>query len=174
MRARLRIEKPNANALRKNPSERPTRAMRRPATDGPTIRAPLNDTELSPTALVRCSRPTSSITSDWRAGWSIEAMMPHSTATTATCQNFACPLKASIPSAKARQACVLCVTNRSVRRLTRSASTPVKTDRSSTGPNCSVEVRPSRNGEWVSCSTSHDWVTVCIHVPVWPTSVPAK
>ena len=84
--ASIAIAKTNASAFRKKPGESPTRAMRMPAMAGPMIRAPLNAAEFSPTALVTCARPTSSITSDWRAGWSIELMIPHKTAITATCQ----------------------------------------------------------------------------------------
>ena len=38
------------------------------------------------------------------------------------------------------------------------------------GANWSEPIKPSLNGDGVSWSTSHDWATVCIHVPVCATS----
>ena len=62
------METTNARVLSMNPAKRPTRAIRTPATAGPTIRAVLNDAEFMPTALTTCSRPTSSMMNDCRAG----------------------------------------------------------------------------------------------------------
>src|SRR6202035_973785 len=42
------------------------------------------------------------------------------------------------------------------------------------GPNWSVPIRPRRNGELVSSSTSHDCPTDCIHVPMRETSCPIQ
>jgi hypothetical protein len=39
---------------------------------------------------------------------------------------------------------------------------PLTSEKSRMGANCMVPMRPSRSGESVSCSTSHDWATVCI------------
>ena len=46
----------------------PSQAIMKPARAGPTIRAALNDAELSPTALVRSSLLTISLTKDCLAG----------------------------------------------------------------------------------------------------------
>jgi MFS family permease len=58
----------------------PSAAIMRPATAGPIIRARLNDAELRPTALVRSSGPTISLTNDWRAGASKADPMPNTKA----------------------------------------------------------------------------------------------
>ena len=62
------IETPNASPLSRKPMKRPTRAMRMPATAGPTMRAALKDTEFKPTALATRPRPTSSMMKDCRVG----------------------------------------------------------------------------------------------------------
>ena len=58
----------------------PKVAIRTPARAGPTIRAALNEAELSPTALVRSSGPTISDTKDCRAGASKTEAVPSSRA----------------------------------------------------------------------------------------------
>jgi hypothetical protein len=55
---------------------------------------------------------------------------------------------------------------RSRRLETRSATTPDTREKSKRGANCKVPSKPSLRGELVSCNTSHDWATVCIHPPV--------
>ncbi len=67
-RVRAAMETAKASVLSMKPAKRPTRAMRMPATAGPTIRAVLNDAEFMPTALTTCERPTSSMMNDWRVG----------------------------------------------------------------------------------------------------------
>jgi hypothetical protein len=101
-------------------------------------------------------------------------MMPHITATTATVQYRACPLHTTIPSVSASAHCTDCVNIRMLRFGRRSARIPAKTEKSRIGPNCNVAMRPRRNGECVSCRTSHDWVTVCIHMQICETMLPAK
>jgi hypothetical protein len=53
-----------------------------PAMAGPTIRAALNEAELRPTALVRSSAWTISLTNDCRAGASKAVPMPNTNAST--------------------------------------------------------------------------------------------
>jgi hypothetical protein len=60
----------------------PTRAISRPATAGPIIRAPLNEAEFSASALESRSSPTISDTKDWRAGASNALAQPSSSAKT--------------------------------------------------------------------------------------------
>ena len=63
----------------------------------------------------------------------------------------------------------------SMRRLcTRSLIAPPRNEKSRIGPNWSAPMSPSRNGELVSSSTSHDWPTLCIHVPIRETSCPIQ
>jgi hypothetical protein len=64
----------------------PTRAIRRPATAGPTIRAALKEAELSATAFTRSFRPTRLITKDCRAGASIVWARPVTSESSAICQ----------------------------------------------------------------------------------------
>ena len=58
----------------------PTSTMRNPASAGPMTRPRLNEALLSPTALGRSSRPTISMTNDCRAGASMAAPTPSSSA----------------------------------------------------------------------------------------------
>ena len=90
-----------------------------------------------------------------------------------TCQYWTWPRPTSAASDSACTAITDWVVMSSRRLETRSASTPAKKDSSSIGRNCSVPTSPSRNGELVSSSTSHDWATDCIHVPMSETSWPA-
>ena len=56
--------------------------MSRPATAGPASRAALKEAELSPTALLRSSGPTISLTKLWRAGASNAEPTPKTKAST--------------------------------------------------------------------------------------------
>ena len=67
-------------ASMRNAGATPNAPIARPATAGPTIRAPLNIAELSATALPRSSRPTISTAKAWRVGMSIAFRMPITTA----------------------------------------------------------------------------------------------
>ena len=58
----------------------PRAAISRPASAGPIIRARLNDAEFRPTALVRSSGPTISLTNDCRAGASKADPIPNTNA----------------------------------------------------------------------------------------------
>lgn len=60
----------------------PQLAITNPPMAGPTSRALLNWAEVSPTALTTCSRPTSSVTNDCRAGLSNAFVSPSTTAST--------------------------------------------------------------------------------------------
>ena len=64
----------------------PSRAIRRPATAGPTMRAALNEAELSATAFTRSARPTSRITKDCRTGESSVLARPVTSPSSAICQ----------------------------------------------------------------------------------------
>jgi len=76
----------NPRPLTKNVHPMPTRPITSPATAGPTMRARLKPAELSATALDTSARPTSSITNDWRAGWSTTLAKPSARPNVATCQ----------------------------------------------------------------------------------------
>ena len=66
------------------------------------------------------------------------------------------------------------VTSSSRRLRTRSAIAPDTIEKRRIGPNWSVPIRPSSNGEEVSWSTSQDWATVCIQDPTCATNCAAK
>ena len=138
-----------------------------PASAGPTIRDALNSIELSATALIRCSRPTSSTTNDWRTGLSIAVMMPWIVASTYTCQSWIAPVPTSMAKTAAWSSAATCVivTRRCLGQ--RSVITPPISESNSTGRNWSAVTRPSAKGEWVSWSTSQSCAVRCIQLPVW-------
>ncbi len=73
----------------------PRAAISRPASAGPIMRARLKDAEFRPTALVRSSGPTISLTNDCRVGASNADPMPNTKASAKTCQVCATPVTAS-------------------------------------------------------------------------------
>ena len=149
-------------ALTRKAGTTPKRAMTSPPTAGPTMRAALKAAEFSATALTRSALPTSSAISDWRAGPSTVWARPASTATTPTCQYRTRPEATSAASTSASVASVRLVATSSRRLGSRSAMAPLTIEKRRIGANCRVPMSPSRRGESVSCSTSHDWATVCI------------
>jgi hypothetical protein len=72
----------NVSALSRNTGPVPTQPMSTPARPGPMSRALLKEALLSPTALGRSSRGTSSETNVCRAGPSIAVAVPSSAAKT--------------------------------------------------------------------------------------------
>src|SRR5581483_6787053 len=148
--------------------------MTRPPMLGPMIRAVLKHAELSEIALLTSSRPTISATSDCRAGPSSTLASPTPVASTATCQYSTWPRYTSVPSSRASPPSTDWVTIRTRFLGSRSASAPDTMEKRRIGPNCSVPISPSKSGDEVSCSTSHDWATVCIQEPTWATNWAAK
>ena len=73
-------------------------------------------------------------------------------------------------SAKASNIRLVCVKTRIRCRLLRSARTPPNDAKRSTGTCEENATSPSITVEPVSRYTSHDWATVCIHVPTSDTS----
>ena len=144
--------------------------MRTPATAGPTMRAALNEAELSATALPTSSRPTSSTTKDWRTGWSTALTKPRMSASAHTCQYWTAPVQTRTASNTAWQRYVVWLAMSTRRLCSRSAAAPATIENSSTGANCSVLISPSLSGEPVSWSTSQDWATAWIQPPTWATS----
>ena len=81
----------NETALRKKQAAVPTctlanAPMTRPATAGPSKRAPLKVAELSAMALGKSALPTISTMNDCRAGMSKALIVPNANESTATCQ----------------------------------------------------------------------------------------
>src|SRR5262245_14081545 len=147
----------------------PYRAMTRPPSPGPTMRAALNEAELRATALATLARPTISATSDCRAGWSSTFTRPEQKARRATCQYSTWPEATRAARPKAWPPCAICVITMSRRFCTRSARAPEAREKSRMGANWSEPISPSLKGDEVSWRTSHDWATVCIQLPVWAT-----
>src|SRR5439155_190662 len=146
----------------------------RAATAGPTMRAPLNAAELRAIAFTRSSFPTISTTKTWRVGMSITFAQPRRSARTATCQYWTCPLQTSAVIVNAWRARADWVARISRRLGSRSTIAPATTENIKTGANWNVPMSPSLSGEPLSCSTSHDWATDCIHVPISETSWPPQ
>jgi hypothetical protein len=150
MRESAEITTAKDRPLRMKAMSTPKRAMRSPATTGPTIRAVLKAAELSATALTMSALPTSSATKDWRVGMSMVFTQPSTKASAQTCQYSTCPKRTRKPRTTASSAMAICV-QRSTRRFgRRSARAPVKREKRSTGANCRVPISPSRSGEPVS------------------------
>src|SRR2546425_365683 len=125
-------------------------------------------------ALVSPGLPTRSTMKDWRAGMSSVLASPYRVASTATCQYLTWPLHTSADRASAWTMSALWVPMMSRRLRTRSLMAPPTKENRSIGANCSVPIIPSLNGELVSSSTSHDWPTLCIQVPISETSWPPQ
>ncbi len=134
----------------------------------------MNIAEFSATALTRSSDPTSSATKVCLAGMSSAFTTPMYVADTATCQYWMARVQTRIPRLSAGSISASWVPMTSVRLGNRSVRAPARTARNSTGANWSALMIPSLSGEAVSSSTSQDWPTVCIHVPMSETSWPAQ
>ena len=148
----------------------PKRAITSPPRPGPTMRAALNDAELSATALATSPRPTISATKDCRDGCSSTLTSPLMKASTATCQYSTRPDATRAARIRARQPRAVWVHMRSRRLGRRSARAPEAMEKSRMGANWREPMSPSLNGDGVSWSTSHDCATVCIHDPVCATN----
>jgi hypothetical protein len=137
-------------------------------------RATLNAVALSETALESLSAGTSSLTNACRTGASNADTMPRAPAKTNTIQSSTTPVRVRMPSPSPSAAIVIWVMNRMVRRLKRSATSPVSGTSSSCGAKLSAIVNPtavaSSSVSWVS--TSQSWAMRCIHAPVLETSAP--
>ena len=162
----------NDRPLMKNAVEMSNTPMVRPATAGPTIRAALKIAEFRATALPMSSRPTISMTNDWRVGMSMAWVQPRAKARMTISQTWTVPVAVRMPRMKAR----LIETDwvaMSVRRLGRlSATIPPNRPKIITGTNCAAATTPSMNGSFVRVRTSQAWATACIQVPTsemsWP------
>src|SRR2546426_11424177 len=86
----------NAPALMKYAGATPARAMSSPAAAGPAMRATLKAAELSATALATSVRPASSTTNACRTGKSTVLAIPHTMASTHTCQYRTWPVTMSV------------------------------------------------------------------------------
>src|SRR5947208_4441680 len=110
----------------------------------------------------------------WRVGMSITSAQPRRSARTATCEYWTCPLQTSAVIVNAWRARADWVARISRRLGSRSTIAPATTENIKTGANWNVPMSPSLSGEPLSCSTSHDWATDCIHVPISETSWPPQ
>ena len=101
---------------------------------------------------------------------------PSASANRYTCHSCACPLSTRTPSPAASTPWPTCVAISSLRRSTRSASSPAYGDSRSTGANCRAVVMPTAtpDSSVSSVRTSQSWATRCIQVPTFATSAPAN
>ena len=93
----------------------PTCAMRRPAIDGPTMRAQLKAELLSEMAFIKSSRLVISITNDCRAGISNAIVIPPSTASTMMCHGCTSFVQTSAAIASERIMKQICVATTTAR-----------------------------------------------------------
>ena len=70
--------------MNRKQSGTPSRAIRTPASDGPTTAAPFHIEEFSAIAFIRSSRPTISIANACRVGMSTTWIAPQTSAATIT------------------------------------------------------------------------------------------
>ena len=82
----------NERPLMKKAIEMSNTPIVSPATAGPTIRAALKIAELRATALPMSSRPTISMTNDWRVGMSTAFVQPRAKARRTICQTWTVPV----------------------------------------------------------------------------------
>ena len=136
--------------LRKKHAPRPACAIRKPATAGPTTRAPLKTELLSDTAFIKSSRLVISTTKAWRAGMSNAMATPPSAASTMMCQGRTSPLPTSAANTNASTIMPLCVKSSTVRLGCRSATDPPHIENSSIGAEPTAATMPSRSFEPVS------------------------
>src|SRR5437899_2044477 len=141
----------------------PSAAMRKPNPSAP-----------SPSTFRATRGTTIAKLKTWRVGMSITFAQPRRSARTATCQYWTCPLQTSAVIVNAWRARADWVARISRRLGSRSTIAPATTENIKTGANWNVPMSPSLSGEPLSCSTSHDWATDCIHVPISETSWPPQ
>ena len=132
---------------------------------GPMTRARLKPLELSAMAPGRSSRPTSSMTSDCRAGISKAPMKPLASAKTSSQPTVMCPDQVNHQSSAAwtpRSVWAI----RTTRSLSdRSTNQPACIDTSRIGNDDAEATRPTRNGLFESSNASQPSDIDCIQVP---------
>ena len=124
--------------------------MRKPATAGPTTRAPLTMELLSDTAFIRSSRLVISTMNACREGMSKAIATPPSPASTRMCQGRMCPLPTSAAYPNASSIIPFCVKQTTVRLGCRSATEPPQTESSSRGNDPTAATVPNRTLEPVN------------------------
>ncbi len=140
--------------------------------EGPSIRATLNVTELSATAFIKSSCPTSSTTNDCLSGISSVLTSPISVEVIKRCQYCILPDQTSRNSANVISMESDWVTMSIFFFGRRSISTPANSENSSTGTNCSALTKLSSSADFVSVYASHGCAVFCIHVPMVETHMP--
>ena len=143
----------------------PNAPIVRPATAGPTTRAPLNIAELIATALPISRGPTISMANAWRTGMSTALAQPSSTASRMIIQTSTTPVAVSTVRMTASTIIVACTASNVWRLGSTSARTPANRPKIITGRNWAVATTPSQNGSPVRVRTSQPCATCCIHVP---------
>src|SRR5262249_49077737 len=168
-RVKVRTTTRNERPFRPNAGATPSRAIRRPAAAGPTIRAALRAAEVRDTALRTSAFPTIAVTKAWRAGRARGVASPATAARgrSAMDQEAPGPVGRGRARSRAWRAKTSWVATRTRRRGKRSTSVPDTSERSRNGPNWRVPRSPSRNGELVSSRTSQACATDCIQEPNW-------
>src|SRR5262245_903853 len=160
----------NENAFSPNAHDGPSVASTIPASAGPNARAPVNDIELSRTALNIASLGTSCGTNDCHAAIVRPEPTPLTITQASTRAVVAVPVDQSAQSAAAIAIMRPCDQMSTIRRSWRSAREPPSGLTSVAGKNAQKALTPTHAVEWVSWSTTYGTVTVCIHVPVLETS----
>ena len=148
----------------------PAAATISPATAGPTARARLTATPLSASADGKSRRPTSSGMIACQAGAFSALPVPTRKVNSRRLQTFAPPSSVSPPRAALARSIQLCVTIRSRRRSTTSASAPATNARRKTGSVVAAWTRAIRIGEMVRDVISQVAPTSCIQVPTFDAS----
>ena len=125
-------------ALMTSDGPTPQRAIRTPASAGPTRRAPLKDALFSPTALGRSSGPTISDANACRVGLSTAEIAPSMSASAYTCHNSVVFVRTRTARSAALIESSTCVQMRIVRLGKRSATAPPHGPSSAIGRNWSA------------------------------------
>ncbi len=142
--------------------------------DGPMSRVPFMSSEFIATALAKSSRWSSSCTKiDWRVGISNALQMPAKSASPAMSGSVIRCSPESTASTTDCSAISESTRIRSLRRLTRSPSTPAKGARNRFGALARKPMRPVNHVEpdrrYAIHMNATDWIHVPIIETVWPT-----
>ena len=137
-------------------------------------RARLNCIEFMAIAFGTSSRLTSSGSSEMYAGPLNDCALPVRNDSRKMCQTCTVRVQIRKPSTRAKLICRYCDSSMILRRSTRSAITPPKSENRSIGPVARNPSTPSRNAEFVMFRTTHPCATVCIHVPTVEVKAPIQ
>ena len=152
----------------------PNTPMEKPPSAGPMTRERLNCIEFKAMPCLSCSRSKRSPIKACQAGMPTVLNVPLMSAIRMICQTVIICSVVKMPNNVAVLRKMICVPISRGRRLTRSAMTPPKRDRTMFGNSAAKPTRPSRNAEFVNCNTCQLCPTDCTQKPMLERNEPNK